>query len=52
MLVLLLTVGVVAATLIFSKRLTRPLNELVKAASAVAKGDLDYNINVKSNDEF
>ena len=52
MLVLIITVGVVTAALIFSERLTRPLNELVKGATAVAKGDLDYKINVKSNDEF
>ena len=28
------------------------MNELVKGATAVAKGDLDYYINVKSNDEL
>ncbi len=51
-LVLLLLTGVVIAALVFSKKLTKPLNELVKGATAVAKGDLDYFINVKSNDEL
>ncbi|MCP4266456.1 MAG: PAS domain S-box protein [Candidatus Brocadiaceae bacterium] len=50
--VLLLMTGVVIATLVFSKKLTKPLNKLVKGAIAVAKGDLDYYINVKSNDEL
>ncbi len=49
---LLLVTGVITATLVFSGKLTKPLNELVKGATAVAKGDLDYNINVKSNDEL
>ena len=48
----LLITGVITATLIFSRKLTKPLNELVKGATAVAKGDLDYHINVKSNDEL
>ena len=51
-LVLLLTVGVVTTAFIFSKRLTRPLNELVKGVTAVAEGDLDYHINIRSNDEI
>jgi PAS domain S-box-containing protein len=51
-LVFLLLTGVVIATLTFSKKLTKPLNELVKGATAVAKGDLDNYINVKSNDEL
>ncbi len=50
--VLLLLTGVITATLVFSRKLTKPLNELVKGATAVSKGDLDYHINVKSNDEF
>ncbi len=51
-LVILLLAGVVTATLIFSKKMTKPLNELVKGATAVAQGDLDYYINVKSDDEL
>ncbi len=51
-LVLLLITGVITATLVFSRKLTKPLNELVKGATAVAKGNLDYYINVKSNDEL
>jgi PAS domain S-box-containing protein len=50
--VFLLISGVVITTIVFSKKLTKPLNELVKGATAVAKGDLDYYINVKSNDEL
>ena len=51
-LVLLLITGVIIAALVFSRKLTKPLNELVKGATAVAKGDLDYYIKVKSNDEL
>ncbi|ODS34191.1 MAG: signal transduction histidine kinase [Candidatus Scalindua rubra] len=51
-LVLLMIVGVVAATFIISKRLTRPLNELVKGATVVAEGNLDYHINVESSGEI
>lgn len=51
-LVLISITGVVAATLVFSKKLISPLNELVRGAAAVANGDLDYYINVKSNDEL
>ncbi|MCP4254224.1 MAG: PAS domain S-box protein [Candidatus Scalindua sp.] len=50
--VLLLIAGIITATFVFSRKLTKPLNELVKGATAVAKGDLDYHINVKSNDEL
>jgi two-component system cell cycle sensor histidine kinase/response regulator CckA len=52
MFALLLIAGVITATFVFSRKLTKPLNELVKGATAVAKGDLDYHINVKSNDEL
>lgn len=52
LIVLLLTVGVVVVTFIFSNKLTRPLNELVKGATNIAEGNLDYRIAVKSNDEI
>ncbi len=52
MFVLLLIAGVIIATSVFTRKLTKPLNELVKGATAVAKGDLDYHINGKSNDEL
>ena len=51
-LVLLLMAGIVTATIIFSMKITKPLKELVKGATAVAKQDLDYYIKYKSNDEF
>ncbi|MFQ5685411.1 MAG: PAS domain S-box protein, partial [Candidatus Scalindua sp.] len=52
LLVSLLIAGVVTAALIFSKKLTRPLSELVKGANAVAKGNLDCRMAVSSNDEI
>ncbi len=54
-LALLLVTGVVTATYIFSRKLTRPLNELVKGVTAISErdlGDLDYHINITSNDEI
>ncbi len=51
-LALLLMIGIVTTTLIFSKKVTQPLKELVKGATAVAKGDLDYHIDAESNDEL
>lgn len=54
-LALLLVTGVVTAAFIFSRKLTRPLNELVKGVTAISErdlGDLDYHINITSNDEI
>ena len=54
-LALLLVTGVVTATFIFSRKLTRPLNELVKGVTAISErdlGDLDYHIDITSNDEI
>ncbi len=51
-LVLLLLAGIVTATIIFSMKITKPLKELVKGATAVAKQDFNYYIKFKSNDEF
>ncbi len=48
----LLMIGIVTTTLIFSKKVTQPLKELVKGATAVSKGDLDYHIDAESNDEL
>lgn len=54
-LALLLVTGVVMSTFIFSRKLTRPLNELVKGVTTIAERDLDgldYHINITSNDEI
>ena len=54
-LALLLVTGVVTAAFIFSRKLTRPLNELVKGVTAISErdlGDLDYHIDITSNDEI
>ena len=54
-LTLLLVTGVVTAAFVFSRKLTRPLNELVKGVTAISErdlGDLDYHINITSNDEI
>ncbi|MCP4252143.1 MAG: GAF domain-containing protein [Candidatus Scalindua sp.] len=48
----LLMIGIVTTTLIFSRKVTQPLKELVKGATAVSKGDLDYHIDAESNDEL
>ncbi len=52
-LTLILIAAVVTTAFIFSKKLTRPLNELVKGVTIVAKAewDLNYHIPVTSNDE-
>jgi sigma-B regulation protein RsbU (phosphoserine phosphatase) len=49
-LILLLAVGVL--TIIFSRFLTRPLEELRTASEAVGKGDLDYRVRIATGDEF
>ncbi len=51
-LTLLSITGIVIASIVLSKKLTKPLSELVKGATSVANGDLEYYINVKSNDEL
>ncbi len=57
-LALLLITGVVASTFVFSRKLTRPLNKLVKGVTTIAERDLDdidnldYHINITSNDEI
>ncbi len=47
---ILLAAGV-SGTLV-SRRMTRPLQELTVATKAVAAGDLDYRVPVRSEDEF
>jgi signal transduction histidine kinase len=54
-LALLLITGVVISTFVFSRKLTRPLNELVKGVTTIAErdlDDLDYHIDITSNDEI
>ena len=54
-LALLLVTGVVTAAFVFSRKLTRPLNELVEGVTAISErdlGDLDYQIDITSNDEI
>lgn len=38
--------------LIFTRNLTKPINQLSIAASNVAAGDFDFKVNVRSNDEI
>lgn len=40
------------ALMLMTRRLTRPLNDLVQGADRIGKGDLDTRIPVQSNDEF
>ncbi|MGR3320088.1 MAG: ATP-binding protein [Candidatus Anammoxibacter sp.] len=35
-----------------AKKIVRPISRLVKMTKSVAKGDLEYKVNVKSNDEI
>ncbi len=47
-----ITVAVIAAIIILSRRLTKPLSELVKGVTNVAESDSDYHIPITSNDEI
>ncbi|MBP1929757.1 sigma-B regulation protein RsbU (phosphoserine phosphatase) [Methanolinea mesophila] len=49
-LVLLAVVGVL--TLIFSRYLTRPLEDLKRGSEAIGRGDLEYTVEVHTGDEF
>ena len=40
------------ALMLLTRRLTRPLNDLVQGADRIGKGDLDIRIPVQSKDEF
>ncbi len=41
-----------AAAVIFARAMTRPLQDLVRAAGAVGSGDLDHQITVRTRDEI
>src|SRR5690606_28918126 len=47
--VLLAAVGIL--TLLFTRHLTRPIEELRKGSEAIGAGNLDYAVNVQSGDE-
>ena len=49
--VIILLIGFIA-TVWLAKRYTRPIKELVSAASAVSSGDLDVHLDVTENDEI
>ncbi|MCI0524900.1 MAG: ATP-binding protein [Acidobacteria bacterium] len=48
----LLSLLLIAAIAVFSKRLTRPITELGQAAGKVTKGDLDFNVPVSGPKEM
>ena len=49
----LFTIGAsVTAVIVFSRRLTRPLKELITGITTIAETDTDYHIPVTSNDEI
>lgn len=52
LLTIVIGILVLFAALIFTRRLTNPLNRLAKAADQIADGDLDVEISVKSKDEI
>lgn len=37
---------------LFAKTITNPINKLVKSAEEIAKGNFNYEVNIKSNDEL
>ena len=47
-----LLAAVIALTLIFSRFLTQPLEELKRGSEAIGQGDLDYHVEVHTGDEF
>lgn len=49
---LLVIVITLLGVLLFTRRLTKPINELSVAASNVAAGDFDFKVNIRSNDEI
>lgn len=49
---LILLVVVIVLSLVFSRYLTRPLEDLKRGSEAVGKGDLDYQVEVHTGDEF
>jgi two-component system sensor histidine kinase DegS len=48
----LLVVTVIGLALLMSRVITSPIKDLMKGAEAVGKGNLDYQLNVKSKDEL
>lgn len=49
---LLAVLGALAASHRFGKRISGPLDVLGRGAAVIARGDLDYRINVRTGDEF
>jgi HAMP domain-containing protein len=39
-------------SIFMAKRVTRPVSELVEGAEHIAKGDFDYRVDIKTNDEL
>ncbi len=46
-----LSIGIVIVSIIFSERITKPLERLQRAAREIAKGNLDYKVEVSGKDE-
>lgn len=51
-LMLILTAIIVAVSILFSRRLVRPLKHLHRAADQIAQGDLNVDVTVTSRDEI
>jgi len=49
---LILLVVVIILSLVFSRHLTKPLEELKRGSEAIGDGDLDYRVDVQTGDEF
>lgn len=43
---------VVFASFLFARRITKPLQKLVKGAQAIGRGDLDYRVGISTRDEI
>ncbi len=50
--VLVLSVFIIVYALFYSKKITQPLNRLMKGINTIKDGDLTHQIHIQSNDEF
>ena len=49
---LFVTIGLILVSIVFSNKITKPINILKGGLEKIADGDLNVNIDVKSNDEI
>lgn len=49
--IIIIGILVIAVSILFSRRMTRPIMELARAASAISKGDFKGRVSIKRRDE-